>query len=76
MQGPVQLVRVWMDMLKFLEASQGIQEEPEGYTEEEWEKLLGDVLTEDSEDKRSPEEDPEGRVTPGDEEAPQDHTDI
>ncbi len=78
LQALTQLQRVVLDTVKTLETSQGIQDEPEGYTVEELERLLGERPSEKEgpEDKRLPEEGSEGGDAPGAKEAPQGPTDI
>jgi hypothetical protein len=67
LQALIQAQRLLLDTVKALEAFQSVQDEPEGLTDEELERLLGGGETEKG---------PEGREAPGNNEAPQDHTDI
>jgi hypothetical protein len=68
LQALIQAQRLVLDTVKALEAFQSIQPEPEGITDEELERLLGRGETEKG---------PEGREeAPGDDDAPQDHSDI
>jgi hypothetical protein len=41
-QALVQIARLWLDAVKFIRSVSGDDDAEEGYTEEEWEQLLGD----------------------------------